>query len=436
MTRNFFADEDAEPASVDSANNADTPLAERMRPRTLDEIVGQGHLVGSEGFLRRLLTAKGRLPSLILWGAPGTGKTTLARVLAGAFDLRFVQLSAVFSGVKELRAELAAAEKMRTRCTLLFIDEIHRFNKAQQDALLPSVETGAVIFIGATTENPSFEVTNALRSRCRVLTLKQLAETEILTLLNRALEDSERGLATLRPQVTDDAISRLAHLSGGDARVALAALEIAVNSTTPDSETGTRTVTGESIAEAIGRASFAYDKGGEDHYNLASALIKSLRNSDADAGLYWLTRLIAGGADPMFIARRLCILASEDIGLADPNAMQQAAAAAHITHLIGLPEALYPLAQTVVYLAQAPKSNAIKRAYFLALADAEETAREPVPLHLRNAITTFMKTEGYGAGYRYAHNDPKAADEMKCLPEPLHGHTYWEHTDAEDGDHC
>lgn len=407
-----------------------------MRPRTLDEIVGQEHLVGAEGFLRRLLTAKGRLPSLILWGAPGTGKTTLARVLAGAFDLRFIQLSAVFSGVKDLRAELAAAEKMRARRTLLFIDEIHRFNKAQQDALLPSVETGAVTFVGATTENPSFEVTNALRSRCRVLTLKQLAESDILILLHRALADAERGLAALHPQVSDDALARLAHLSGGDARVALAALEIAVNSTAPDNENAARIITDESIAEAIGRASFAYDKGGEDHYNLASALIKSLRNSDADAGLYWLTRLIAGGADPMFIARRLCILASEDIGLADPNAMQQAAAAAHITHLIGLPEALYPLAQTVVYLARAPKSNGVKRAYFAALADAEETAREPVPLHLRNAITTFMKTEGYGAGYRYAHSDPKAADEMECLPAPLRGHTYWDNTDAEDDDHC
>jgi putative ATPase len=226
-------------------------------------------------------------------------------------------------------------------------------------------------------------------------------------LLHRALADSERGLAYSKPQVSDDALARLAHLSGGDARVALAALEIAVNSTAPD-DAGARIVADDAIAEAIGRASFAYDKGGEDHYNLASALIKSLRNSDADAGLYWLTRLIAGGADPMFIARRLCILASEDIGLADPNAMQQAAAAAHITHLIGLPEALYPLAQTVVYLARAPKSNAVKRAYFAALADAEETAREPVPLHLRNAITTFMKSEGYGAGYRYAHSRPES----------------------------
>lgn len=443
-TANLFGDlepehEPSQVAAVPLSDDKDAPLAERMRPRSLDEIVGQEHLVGASGFLRRLLDARGRLPSLILWGAPGTGKTTLARVLAGAFDLRFVQLSAVFSGVRELRAELAAADKETARDgrrTLLFVDEIHRFNKAQQDALLPAVETGAVIFVGATTENPSFETTNALRSRCRVLTLKLLTEDEITSLLRRALEDAERGIAALHPQVSDDALARLSRLSGGDARTALTALEIAVNSTAPD-ENDARVVSTETIVEALGRANFAYDKGGEDHYNLASALIKSLRNSDPDAGLYWLARLIEGGADPIFIARRLCILASEDIGLADPHAITHAASAAHITHLIGLPEALYPLAQTVVYLARAPKSNAVKRAYFAAAADAKETAREPVPLHLRNAITGLMKAQGYGAGYAYAHSDPQAAEEMECLPKSLRGRKYWDApARADDDDHC
>jgi putative ATPase len=261
------------------------------------------------------------------------------------------------------------------------------------------------------------------------LTLHQLTEEEILTLINRAINDKERGLATLQPQVEEDTLDRLARLSSGDARVALTALEIATNAAAPDAETAARRVTTEMIVEAMGRANFAYDKGGEDHYNLASALIKSLRNSDADAGLYWLARLIEGGADPMFIARRLSILASEDIGLADPQAMQQAAAAAQITHLIGLPEALYPLSQTVVYLARAPKSNAIKRAYFAAAADAQETAREPVPLHLRNAITNLMKAQGYGVGYRYVHSDQAAKDEMECLPEALRGHKYWKEND-------
>ncbi len=437
-TQSLFDDEPADDAATNMMDSH-APLAERMRPRTLDEIVGQSHLVGADGFLRRLLAASGRLPSLILWGAPGTGKTTLARVLAKAFNLRFVQLPAVFSGVRELRAELAAAAKEAThggRRTLLFIDEIHRFNKAQQDALLPSVETGAVTFVGATTENPSFEVTNALRSRCRVLTLKPLTEDEIITLLRRALEDAERGLANIDPHISDATLARLAKLSGGDARVALTALEIATNAAASDAATGARLITDEMIAEALGRANFAYDKGGEDHYNLASALIKSLRNSDADAGLYWLARLIEGGADPLFIARRLCILASEDIGIADPHAITHAASAAHITHLIGLPEALYPLAQTVVYLARAPKSNAVKRAYFAAAKDAQETAREAVPLHLRNAITPLMKAEGYGAGYRYVHSDAAAREEMECLPESLRGRKYWESVDDETGDHC
>ena len=424
-----------EPEPASSPPPADAPLADRMRPRNLVEFVGQTHLVGEGRILRRLLEGRGALPSLILWGAPGTGKTTLARLLAEQSGARFIALSAVFSGVKDLRAAISEARETRQQGarTVLFIDEIHRFNKAQQDALLPAVEDGTVTLIGATTENPSFEVTGALLSRSRVLVLNPLAETDIETIIRHALSDEERGLAHLRPEVSDELVARVAHSSAGDARVALAALEAAVESTAPD-ENGARRVTLETIIEALGRAHYAYDKGGEEHYNLASALIKSLRNSDVNAALYWLARLIEGGADPVFIARRLCILASEDIGLADPQAMVQAAAAADITRLIGLPEALYPLSQATIYLARAPKSNAVKRAYHAAVADAGETAREPVPLHLRNAITPLMKRIGYGSGYRYAHSDPQAREEMPCLPESLRGHVYYDDEEQESED--
>ena len=418
------------------------PLAERMRPRSLAEFVGQQHLVGEGRVLRRLIEGAGALPSLILWGAPGTGKTTLGRLLAEKSGAEFVALSAVFSGVKEARAAIAEARENRKHGvrTVLFIDEIHRFNKAQQDALLPAVEDGTVTLIGATTENPSFEVTGALLSRTRVLILNPLTDADVETILRRALEDDVRGMAQLKPEVPDEAISRLAHSAHGDARVALAALEAAIESTEPNAD-GSRRVTLETVIEALGRAHYAYDKGGEEHYNLASALIKSLRNSDTNAALYWLARLIEGGADPVFIARRLCILASEDIGLADPQAMVQAAAAADITRLIGLPEALYPLSQATIYLANAPKSNAVKRAYMAASADADETAREPVPLHLRNAITPLMKRVGYGSGYRYVHSDRQAKDEMACLPESLRGKVYYEEEqpaigDEESDDHC
>jgi putative ATPase len=282
--------------------------------------------------------------------------------------------------------------------------------------------------IGATTENPSFEVTGALLSRSRVLVLNPLTQEDVKTILERAIADEERGLARLHPIVSDQLLDRLANSAAGDARVALAALDAAVESTAPD-DSGARQIADETIVEALGRAHFAYDKGGEDHYNLVSALIKSMRNSDVDASLYWLARLIEGGADPIFIARRLCILASEDIGLADPQAMVQAAAAADIVKLIGLPEGLFPLSQATIYLARAPKSNAVKNAYHAALADAAETAREPVPLHLRNAVTPLMKHVGYGEGYRYVHSDPAAREEMECLPESLREHKYFNEED-------
>ena len=426
-TRSLFGDDAPEVAPLDGA-----PLAERMRPRSLADFVGQEHLVGEGRILRRLVERGGALPSLILWGAPGTGKTTLARLLAENSGLRFIALSAVFSGVKDLRDAIqqAKAELSYGKRTVLFIDEIHRFNKAQQDALLHAVENGTVTLIGATTENPSFEVTSALLSRCRVLVLNQLTEDEIKIVLRRALDDAEHGLANYNPSISEELMGRIAHSAGGDARVALTALDAAVESTTPDAN-GARTITEQTVIEALGRAHYAYDKGGEEHYNLVSALIKSLRNSDVNASLYWLARMIEGGADPIYIARRLCILASEDIGLADPQAMVQAAAAADIVQLIGLPEGLFPLSQAVIYLAQAPKSNAVKSAYFAAATDAAETSREPVPLHLRNAVTPLMKQVGYGKDYRYVHNDPDAQEEMECMPDRLKGRKYFQ-TDERD----
>jgi putative ATPase len=421
-----------DPADEPATAGLDAPLAERMRPSSLVDFVGQSGVVGEKSLLGMALGhPAAKLPSLILWGPPGSGKTTLARLIARQNGAQFIALSAVLAGVREVRAAIDLARKTPARKgrTLLFIDEIHRFNKAQQDALLGAVEDGTVSLIGATTENPSFEVNAALLSRCRVVVLEPLAPADIATIIGRALDDCDRGLANLKPRLSCDLVHQLACWAAGDARVALSTLEEAVTATPPAAD-GTRLVTEATLVEALGRARYAYDRQGEDHYNLASALIKSIRNSDANAALYWLARMIEGGADPMFIARRLCILASEDVGLADPQAIVQAAAAAQITHLIGLPEALFPLAQATLYLAKARKSNLVKNAYQAASADAAESAREPVPLHLRNAVTSLMKGVGYGQGYRYVHDDPAAKDEMRSLPERFHGRDYLHEEDS------
>ena len=395
------------------------PLAARMRPRDLSEFVGQQHVIGEGRVLRRAIDS-GQLPSMILWGPPGTGKTTLAAIASKAAKARFVHLSAVSSGVADLRKVIEESRKLRgltDQRTVLFIDEIHRFNKAQQDVVLPYVENGDVILLGATTENPSFEVNSALLSRSRVYVLKPLTEEDVRTIVDRALVD-ERGLGG-RATIAKDAEDALVAVSNGDARVALNALELASDAT--DKE-----ITLADIREAMQRRSLLYDRAGDQHYDTISAFIKSVRGSDPDASLYWLMRMIDAGEDPMFIARRIVILAGEDVGLADPQALVIATAAQQATHLIGFPEGYYPLAEATVYLALAPKSDSLGRGLGELQHDLEETRADPVPLHLRNAPTPLMKSLGYGKDYKYAHDyEEHVAPGETYLPEALVDRRYY-----------
>ncbi|HZS08592.1 MAG TPA: replication-associated recombination protein A [Blastocatellia bacterium] len=422
----LFAEPEGRILKVGAADKS-SPLAERMRPRTLSEFIGQEQLLGEGKLLRRLIE-EDRLTSMIFWGPPGAGKTTLAKIIAARTASDFIPFSAVTSGISEIRQVMETAAKTRAafgRRTVLFVDEIHRFNRAQQDAFLPYVENGTIILIGATTENPSFEINSALLSRVRVFVLNQLGAAEVTDILKQALNDSERGLANLNVTISDEQLHRLAEHTGGDARAALTVLELAATSARADKR-GRRLVTDEDLREALQRATALYDKAGEQHYNLASAFIKSIRNSDVDATLYWLARMIEGGEDPMFIARRIVHHASEDIGMADPQALVVATAAASATHLIGLPEARLALAEAAAYLALAPKSNNVYMAYEAAAEDARNTQTEPVPLHLRNAPTALMKGLGYGKDYKYAHDYESGRAEMECLPEKLKGRKYYQ----------
>src|SRR5437868_5248164 len=432
------------------------PLADRMRPRSVDEFVGQEHLIGP-GKPLRVQIERDDLGSMIFWGPPGTGKTTLAQIIAHMTKADFIEFSAVLAGIKEIKQVMADAERARqygTR-TIVFIDEIHRFNKAQQDAFLPHVEKGNIRLIGATTENPSFEIISALLSRSRVYVLKPLTEDQIVALLRRALEDKERGLGEMNLAASDDALRQMAAYSSGDARSAYNVLEVAAalalsskagksgsqipspqrtgkggapSSLSELQESGASEITLEIVKEALQKRVLLYDKAGEEHYNLISALHKSVRNSDADASLYWLGRMLESGEDPLYIARRVVRMAVEDIGLAAPEALNLCLSAKDAIDFLGMPEGGLALAQAVVYLALAPKSNALYTAYSAVLEDVEKTAAEPVPLHIRNAVTKLMKQVGYGKGYQYAHDLESKVADMDCLPDNLRGREYYHPT--------
>lgn len=403
------------------------PLASRLRPRTLEEFVGQTHLLGEGKVLRRLIE-EDCVTSMIFWGPPGVGKTTLARIIANRTKAAFIDFSAVTSGIKEIRAVMQKAENNRLfgEKTIVFVDEIHRFNKAQQDAFLPFVEKGSIILIGATTENPSFEVNGALLSRCKVFVLQALKTPELTQLLGRALTDP-RGFGDVKVDISPDMLERIAVFANGDARSALSTLEMVVlNGETGD---GKITVTAETLEQCTSKKSLLYDKNGEEHYNLISALHKSMRNSDPDAALYWLARMLEAGEDPLYVARRVTRFASEDVGLADPRALELAVAAYQACHFIGMPECTVHLAQAVVYLSLAPKSNSLEVGYARARKDALEQLAEPVPLVIRNAPTRLMKELDYGKGYQYAHDTEDKLTNMQCLPDSLLGREYYLPTD-------
>jgi putative ATPase len=399
-----------------------------MRPRNLDEFVGQSALLQGNGVLRHMVESE-ELSSFILWGPPGVGKTTLARIVTTQTNSRWMQFSAVTSGIKEIKQVMSEAEAfvaIEERRTVLFVDEVHRFNKAQQDAFLPYVENGTIVLVGATTENPSFEINSALLSRMKVFILHELTESDLLSIMKRALEDKERGLGNEGIEAPEDGLKLLATYSSGDARTALNSLELAFLLC---KRRNSKTLSEEDAKSAIQQAVLKYDKTGENHYNLISALHKSMRNSDADASLYWLARMLEAGEDPMYIARRVVRFASEDVGLAAPQALGQAVSAMQAVEFIGMPEGKLALAQAVVFLALAPKSNAVYMGYAAAAQDAHNTIQHPVPLHLRNAPTSLMKDVGYGKGYEYAHNyETGRADEMSCLPDELLERIYYKPT--------
>ncbi|MGB9679812.1 MAG: replication-associated recombination protein A [Minisyncoccia bacterium] len=413
----------------DEKNNKNKPLADRMRPQNLDDFLGQEHILGKGKLLRELIE-KDEIRSMIFWGPPGVGKTTLAMIIANITNSKFITFSAVLAGIKEIKEIMLKAEKesMYGIKTVIFIDEIHRFNKAQQDAFLPYVEKGSVILIGATTENPSFEVNSALLSRSKVFVLKPLTSEDLYVLLKRAISDKEKGLGMYNIEIDDTHIRKIVYFSNGDARVALNTLEVAVYGS--GVKDGKRIITDSLIEEAMQKKMLIYDKNGEEHYNLISAFHKSLRNSDSDAAVYWMARMLEAGEDPLYIARRMIRFASEDIGLADPKALDIAVAVFNACNYIGMPECGVNLAQGAIYLSLAPKSNAVYTAYNEAIKDAQNTISESVPMHLRNAPTKLMQEMGYNKGYKYAHDFKEKVADMECLPNNLVGRNYYRPLDS------